>query len=237
MTSIDFCTLSSPCPYLNEMASRSAYKYVFDSTFTLNTILTEHGYRRFGRYYSKPICQDCNKCLSIRIDATNFIFTKSAKKAIKRNKNTISYISSPICDEDHIKLYRKYHLYMKDKKDWKFYDLSYQKYYELYVEGAGDFGKEISYYDKEKLICVDLIDFVKNGISSIYCYYDPDYSWYSLGKFSLLRQIMMAKSNELRWIYLGFYVKDCPSLSYKGEYKPFESLKEYVDIDKECVWY
>ncbi|ASM37105.1 MAG: arginyltransferase [Campylobacter sputorum] len=236
MISIDFCTLSSPCPYLEAKASRSAYKYVFDASFDLNSTLTQHGYRRFGRYYSKPICENCNECVSIRIDAKNFNFTKSAKKAIKRNKNTLSYISAPLCDDEHLRLYSKYHMYMSSKKDWKFYELSYQKYYELYVDGAGEFGKEISYYDGEKLICVDLIDFINDGISSIYCYYDPDYSWYSLGKFSLLRQIILAKVNNLRWIYLGFYVKDCPSLAYKGEYTPFESLKEYVEINKECVW-
>lgn len=236
MNSIDFCSLETPCPYLQGLASRSEHRYFLNTDFTLNSALTQRGYRRFGKFYSKPVCGNCNKCVSIRINTKNFIFSKSDKKAIKRNKDTQMFISKPMCDKSHLELYTKYHLYMNKKKGWKFYELDERRYFDLYVDGCNDFGKEISYYRDEKLICVDLIDFVQNGISSIYCYWDPEFAWFSLGKFSLLNQISFAKSNNLSWIYLGFYVKECPSLAYKGEYTPFESLQKYCELDKQPVW-
>ncbi len=55
----------------------------------------------------------------------------------------------------------------------------------------------------------DLIDIVEDGISSIYFLYDPDYSYYSLGTYSLLKQIEFAKILKKRWIYLGYWVDGC----------------------------
>ncbi len=126
---------------------------------------------------------------------------------------------------------------MQNKKGWKYYDIDINKYYEFYVFGYENFGKEISYYnEKGDLICVDLIDILDDGISSIYCYYDPEYSNLSLGKFSLLKQIEFAKNYNLAWIYLGYYVKNCQSLSYKDEYKPYQILQKYCELEEDVVW-
>jgi arginine-tRNA-protein transferase len=88
----------------------------------------------------------------------------------------------------------------------------------------------------DKLIGVDLIDILEDGISSIYFYYDPDYTQYSLGKLSLYYQIMLAKQNQKKWIYLGYYVKDCPSLSYKSHYKPYITLSGRPEMYEEPKW-
>ncbi len=49
-------------------------------------------------------------------------------------------------------------------------------------------------------------------------------------------QIQLAKNFNLSWIYLGYYVKDCPSLSYKDRYKPYEILQNNPDDSKEDIW-
>jgi len=46
-----------------------------------------------------------------------------------------------------------------------------ENYYQSFVNGHADFGYEILYFDEEKLIGVDLIDILEDGISSIYFYY------------------------------------------------------------------
>lgn len=70
-----------------------------------------------------------------------------------------------------------------------------------------NFGYELAFYIEDKLVCVDLIDILEDGISSIYCFYDPDFSYFSLGKFSLLNEIQIAKKMNLDYIYLGYFVK------------------------------
>ena len=71
---------------------------------------------------------------------------------------------------------------------------------------------------------------------SIYFYYDPDYAKYGLGKFSLLNQIRFAASQGKDWVYLGYYVKECPSLSYKAEYTPYLTLQGRPTSEEVFSW-
>ncbi|EAJ0872076.1 arginyltransferase, partial [Campylobacter coli] len=67
--------------------------------------------------------------------------------------------------------------------------------------------------------------------------YDPDFSHLSLGKFSLLSEIKIAKKEKLKYIYLGYFVKKCQSLSYKADYTPNEILKGTKELfENEILW-
>ena len=169
-------------------------------------------------------------------DAANFKFSKSARRTMRKNENTKIILTKPLLDDAHVALYKKYHKFMQEKREWKYYELDFRRYYELYVAGHAEFGKEIAYFADGRLIGVDLVDILSDGISAVYCYYDPDFADLSIGRYSLYQQILLARQLNLRWIYLGYYVKDCPSLAYKGEYKPFERLKEYVDLNETPTW-
>ena len=238
MTEIPFCTLDFACPYLDGRAARSEYLYIKDCDFEYNSSLVQHGYRRFGRYFQKPICAACAECKSLRVDAANFKFSRSHRRVYKNN-HTTAYVwqSRPLLNDARLELFALYHDYMHLKKGWPLQEIDFERYDEIYVQGHGDFGKEISYYGEDgRLICVDLIDIVDDGISSVYCYYDPYLPHLSLGKFSLLKQIEFARDLGLRWIYLGYAVEQCPSLAYKFSYKPYEILNSYVELDAPAVW-
>ena len=197
--------------------------------------LIERGFRRFGKMYFRPICGDCQECQSIKIDVENFTFSKSQKRIMNKAKNIKSYVQTPTLSQAHLNLFEKYHIHMKEKKEWNYHETTAQHYYQSFVTGHNEFGYEVLYFDKDKLIGVDLIDILEDGISSIYFYYDPDYSKYSLGKLSLYNQIKFAQRSGKKWIYLGYYVEECPSLSYKSEYKPYITLEgrpsEYEDFN------
>jgi arginine-tRNA-protein transferase len=235
-SSVDFCTLETKCAYLKDERARMRYKYILSPTSFTNDSLTHRGWRRFGEYYSIPKCNGCNKCLSLRVNALEFKFSKNAKRVLKKNLNTKIIMRPPSVTKEHLELYDLYHKERKESKNWDFYNISAQSYYELYVLGHGDFGKEVLYFVDNKLVAVDLIDFLSDGISSIYCYYDPSYAHLSLGKFSLYQQILICKVKKLPWVYLGYFVEDCPSLSYKANYKPFELLKNNPALQEEPIW-
>ncbi len=216
--------LNDKCSYLRDKEQITHYKIIDNCSSQSCQELIERGFRRFGKMYFRPICSSCNECQSIKIDVANFIFSKSQRRVMKKASAIKSYIQIPTITKEHITLFEKYHLYMKDKKGWDYQPTSAQHYYNSFVEGHGNFGQEILYFYENKLIGVDLIDILQDGISSIYFYYDPDFTEYSLGKLSLYYQIMFAKKNHKKWIYLGYYVKDCSSLSYKAHYKPYLTL-------------
>jgi arginine-tRNA-protein transferase len=229
--------LDDKCSYLEDKEQTTHYKVIDNCSAESCANLIERGYRRFGKMYFRPICATCNECQSIKIDVENFTFTKSAKRVIKKAKNIRTFIRTPSVTQEHLDLFDKYHLYMHEKKSWNYSKTTAQHYYNSFVTGHGNFGFEVLYYDNEKLIAVDLIDILEHGISSIYFYYDPDYAKYSLGRLSLYHQIKYAQSKNKKWIYLGYYVKDCPSLSYKAEYSPYVTLQGRPSEYEEFKWF
>ena len=228
--------IDDKCSYLEDKKQTTHYKIIENCSTEFCENLIERGYRRFGKMFFRPICSACYECQSIKIDVDKFIFSKSAKRIMKKAKNIHTVIGVPSATHEHLQLFEKYHLYMHQKKGWDLSKTTLQHYYNSFVTGYNDFGYEVLYYDKEKLIAVDLIDVLPNGISSIYFYYDPDYAKYSLGKLSLYHQLLFAKNANKSWIYLGYYVEDCPSLSYKSEYTPYLTLQGRPHEYEKFTW-
>ncbi|MBN2815382.1 MAG: arginyltransferase [Campylobacterales bacterium] len=229
-------SLNDKCSYLKNLEQTTHYKVINNCSALECQELIERGYRRFGKMYFRPICPDCNECQSIKIDVDNYKFSKSARRVMRKAEHITSYIQQPTITKEHLQLFEKYHLYMKDKKGWEHNKTTADHYYSSFVLGHENFGYEILYYDNERLIAVDLIDILEDGISSIYFYYDPDYAYLSLGKLSLYNQIQYAKETQKKWIYLGYYVAECPSLSYKKEYKPYLTLQGRPKETEEYIW-
>lgn len=228
--------IEDKCSYLDGREQKTHYKMIDECDMETCEALIERGFRRFGKMYFRPVCSDCNECKSIKIDVQNYEFSKSARRILKKTSHLISYIQKPTLTREHMKIFKKYHLHMQGKKNWDYTETSPENYHSSFVSGHKDFGYEVLYYNENELIAVDLIDVLENGISSIYFFYDPDYSHLSLGKFSLYNQIKLAKNMNKSWIYLGYYVKDCPSLSYKSQYKPYVTLKNRPGEFEQYEW-
>jgi arginine-tRNA-protein transferase len=205
-------------------------------TSSFATRVTERGWRRYGRSYVYPVCEGCDACKSLRIDAKNYKYTKSQQKIINRNEATEIVVNRPLVTDEHIALYNKYHRYKAENSGWKHQDITRTEYFENYVEGAFEFGKELRYYIDGKLVCIDLIDILDDGINAIYCYYDPDYARYSLGTYSLLYQINIAESLGLDWVYLGYWVEGYKSFEYKEKFQPLQILEDFPPMFENPNW-
>ncbi|XP_066096597.1 arginyl-tRNA--protein transferase 1 isoform X2 [Saccopteryx bilineata] len=93
--------------------------------------------------------------------------------------------------------------------------------------GYGSFHQQ--YWLDGKIIAVGVIDILPHCVSSVYLYYDPDYSFLSLGVYSALREIafirqLHEKTPQLSYYYMGFYIHSCPKMKYKGHYRPSDLL-------------
>ncbi|KAK1164715.1 arginyl-tRNA--protein transferase 1 isoform X2 [Acipenser oxyrinchus oxyrinchus] len=93
--------------------------------------------------------------------------------------------------------------------------------------GYGSFHQQ--YCLNGKIIAVGVIDILPACVSSVYLYYDPDYSGMSLGVYSALRELAFTrqlheKAPRLRYYYMGFYIHSCPKMRYKGQYRPSDLL-------------
>uniref|UniRef100_A0A8C3U8E8 Arginyl-tRNA--protein transferase 1 n=1 Tax=Catharus ustulatus TaxID=91951 RepID=A0A8C3U8E8_CATUS len=93
--------------------------------------------------------------------------------------------------------------------------------------GYGSFHQQ--YWLDGKIIAVGVIDILPYCVSSVYLYYDPDFSFLSLGVYSALREIaftrqLYAQAPDLCFYYMGFYIHSCPKMRYKGQYRPSDLL-------------
>ncbi|XP_065528478.1 arginyl-tRNA--protein transferase 1 isoform X3 [Lathamus discolor] len=93
--------------------------------------------------------------------------------------------------------------------------------------GYGSFHQQ--YWLDGKIIAVGVVDILPYCVSSVYLYYDPDYSFLSLGVYSALREIAFTrqlheKAPDLCFYYMGFYIHSCPKMRYKGQYRPSDLL-------------
>ncbi|XP_032573094.1 arginyl-tRNA--protein transferase 1 isoform X1 [Drosophila sechellia] len=89
--------------------------------------------------------------------------------------------------------------------------------------GYGSFHQQ--YWLDDKLIAVGVIDILPGCVSSVYFFYDPDYSFLSLGTYGSLREIEFVQSlaenvPSLKYYYMGFYIHSCPKMRYKGKLSP-----------------
>jgi arginine-tRNA-protein transferase len=80
---------------------------------------------------------------------------------------------------------------------------------------------------------VSVIDIVHDGISAVYTFYDAsdannngDSSGKraSYGTYNVMWQAEWAKSLNLPYLYLGYWIKDSQKMAYKENFQPLEKL-------------
>ncbi|KAI8009042.1 Arginyl-tRNA--protein transferase 1 [Camellia lanceoleosa] len=93
--------------------------------------------------------------------------------------------------------------------------------------GFGSFHQQ--YVIDGRLVAVGVIDILPKCLSSKYLFWDPDFAFLSLGKYSALQEIDWVKENQvhcpsLEYYYLGYYIHSCSKMRYKASYRPAELL-------------
>lgn len=232
----EFIAEDKPCPYLKNRPSQTKYNWIEDCSLSYYQKMLEHGYRRFGKLFFNPICQGCYECLSVRINIHNFIWKKRFKRVLNKNQDLTIALRKPTMTKEHLELHNRYHKDMKNRRGWQQEETSAEHYYRSFVEGANEYGYELLYFLKNKLISVALVDILPESISAVYCFYDPDFRERSLGTLSILKQLEIAKENSIDYVYLGYMVKNNASLKYKENFKPLEILSGRPDLKSPAFW-
>lgn len=77
-------------------------------------------------------------------------------------------------------------------------------------------------YLNETLVAVGFIDPARQGVSSSYFFFDPEFSKRSLGVYGALKEMLWAQNNHYEFYYLGYWVRGNQSMEYKAQFKPHE---------------
>jgi len=125
---------------------------------------------------------------------------------------------------EKLSLYWQYHQSRAEAIGWKLPSVdSALMHLAMLCEGPLK-AQEWCFYLDTTLVAFSYVDPLDDGLSAIYSVYSPDYKERSLGSFIILSLIERAAREHLPYVYLGYYVAGCRSMSYKASYRPNQVL-------------
>ena len=208
---------SSSCPYINNKIETRAFINLSDYPETHDQ-LAEIGFRRVENWSYKPICSDCSECIPIRVNCEKFIPSKSQKRCIK--EQLVRNILPSTAKKEHYELFKKY---QKDRHtDGLMSKMTWDSYTNM-INLTPINSMIFEYRNKQnKLLGVILIDIQRDGLSAVYSFYDCKDTKISVGKYIIIDTINFVKDNKLKYLYLGYYIKNNDKMNYKNQFYPNE---------------
>ena len=147
------------------------------------------GFRRSQNILYNQVCENCNKCIPIRIKVNNFQDTKNQKRIINKGKLFERKVTEKATYEQFY-LFKEY-LDFKHP-DSEMNDMIFADYYSM-VKNTGIDTKIIEYRLDNVLVSSCITDFLDNALSMVYSFYSPYANKYSLGKYMILDHIKFGK--------------------------------------------
>lgn len=215
-----FQTPEHECNYLPD---REASTVFVDPSAELNSLvysqLAQVGFRRSGRYLYRPRCQSCNACIPIRISALDFRPNRTQRRVLNKNSDLEIIVCDNEFQDEHYELYERY--LRSRHEDGGMDDTSPDKY-TGFLTCDWMQTRFVEFRLDGKLLGVAVTDFMQDGLSALYTFFDPDMSKRSLGTFAVLWQINAAKEFNKKWVFLGYWIEETRKMSYKTCFKPYE---------------
>ena len=215
---------ASICPYLEARTARMPLE-VPQSSLSPPQLdeLLDRGYRRAGWFYYRTACPGCQACEPLRVDVPKFIESRSLRRVLKRGDAELRVsIGQPQCDDQRLHLFNQHRI----QRNMARHDgPATIDDYTSFLVSSWNATNEISYWLQDRLAAVAVVDVGQQSLSAVYCYFDPELDHLSLGTYSILTQIRLARANQMRWLYLGMYVAANQHLCYKARYYPHERFQ------------
>ncbi|GMY08203.1 arginyl-tRNA--protein transferase 2-like [Fagus crenata] len=168
-------------------------------------------------------------------------FKKSSEQPLAKKGRLEIRLKRSSFDPEEFALYKKYQIKVHDDAPDHVSEISYRRFLVdtplVFVPptndgsvppcGFGSFHQQ--YVIDGRLVAVGVIDILPRCLSSKYLFWDPDFAFLSLGKYSALQEIGWVTENQnycpsLQYYYLGYYIHSCSKMRYKAAYHPSELL-------------
>jgi arginyl-tRNA--protein-N-Asp/Glu arginylyltransferase len=174
------------------------------------------GMRRSGTVVYRPLCDGCRRCQPLRVPVVGYQPTKSQRRVKKRADGLFRVdVGRPKITREHLSLYARYQADQHGEHAQAADEKSYRRFLiETVTETI-----ELTWRDKAgKLIGVGILDVTPTAVSSVYFYWEPMHRKLSLGVYSALTEIELARMWGKTHYYLGFLVAGSSTMSYKADF-------------------
>ena len=214
-------TKATACPYLK---GRVEKRIATDITYN-NKVYNElalNGFRRVENWMYRPVCDNCSACKSYRVDIKNFELTKSLKR-INKNLGELTFkIIKNTATTEHFDLFQKYQF--ERHSGGSMSDMDENEFISM-IETSPIKTKLMEFRDSsKKLMGVILLDIDDVNLSAVYSFFDPKLSKLGIGNYMISQCLIFGKENKYKHLYLGYYIGEISSMSYKSRFKPGQIL-------------
>jgi arginine-tRNA-protein transferase len=218
-----YTTAPLPCPYL---PGRTERKIVTELSGTeaeaLHERLSRAGFRRSHNIAYAPVCPGCQACVPIRVVSEDFTPDRTQRRILRANADlTVSEMPARATAEQFtlFQRYQKNRHADGDMAAMGYYD------YRAMIEDTPISTGILEYRDaQDRLLGACLTDWLADGLSAVYSFFDTDEDKRSLGTFAVLWLIGRARSLGLPYVYLGYWVPESRKMAYKARFRPSEIL-------------
>jgi arginyl-tRNA--protein-N-Asp/Glu arginylyltransferase len=223
-----FLTAPTPCPYLSGREERKVFAHLpLHEGAQVNDQLTHAGFRRSQNIAYRPACEGCDACVSARIPAGEYPFSRSERRVLDRNGDLVRHLVEAEATMEQFDLLRRY-LSVRHAGGGMA-DMTWPDYVAM-VEDTAVRTHVIEYRTHSAngpgdLVACVLVDALSDGLSLVYSFYDPALARRSLGSFIILDHIVQAQLNGIAHVYLGYWVSGSLKMDYKARYNPVEVLR------------